>query len=349
MKKGIAAVGAVTLVVMLLSSLLQIQNLQNQVNSMQTAMSGVEERIDRRMLGISERVDHQINEILEEFQEKQQTVFPNVEYTYGEIHMDRKTVDVRITAVPKAYSESHSEASVTVNGQEVPLTLQNGVFQGTVELELFGETSISDARIKNQGEVGVQSLDWSLNPRYSILPVFGVAHTGSDETDKKDGMLQWASDRLFELNAYSERPFQIQSMVLIEERNGTEIGRIPADLSSEGQKEYAVNVLRAGSNEAMAVPEQAAPVVDLNGAKEDGTTDVRLCLYTSKTYALSRGDTLIRYLELTDDRGFRYRCFADCCAVTDSLRRDHERESEIERQFRERGCTIYDSDGMKIT
>lgn len=344
MKKSIAAILAVVLVVMLLASLLQIRNLQREMNAMQATISGLNEDIDRRMVGISERVDAQIQDLLNE----QQNVFHSVEFTYGEIHMDRNTVDVCITAIPKKFSEESSAVTATVNGQEVPLTIQNGVFQAMTELDLFGESRISDIRVKDHGSVEIQQLDWSVFPQNKVLLQFKVEHTGSDESEKNDGKMNWMSDSLFEVTAYSERPFKIQSMELVEELNGKEIGRIPADLSPEAQKKYAEHGLRAGPNEAMAVPEQVAPIDEGDTPLEDTATEASLCLYISKTYELSPGDSLIRFLELTDDLGFRYRCFADCCVVTESLKRDSAAESDLECQYQGIPYTVYDKDGKLI-
>ena len=344
MKKIIAVILAVVLVVMLLASLIQIQNLQRKVSAMQTTISGLEDNIDRRMQGIEERVDNKINELLSE----QQNVFHDVEFTYGEIHLDRKTVDVLITAVPKAYSEGTSEACATVNGQEVPLILQNGVFKCTVVLNLFEESLISDIRINNQGTVEIQELNRGMTPWYSVLLQANADYTGSETTEKEDGKLQWITNDLFTVNAYSERPFNIQSMVLVEELNGKEIGRVIADLSPEAQKEYAEHALRAGSNEVMAVPEQVAPLVDGSTPPDGKVTDETLCLYVPKSYELSAGDTLIRYLEIQDDLGFRYRRFLDCCVVNEYLKRESDAEYDLERQNEEKFFHVYDENGKLI-
>ena len=125
--------------------------------------------------------------------------------------------------------------------------------------------------------------------------------------------------------------------------DGQEIGRIPVDLTEEGQKAYA----EALSKQSFAIPE---PVSTVSASPDyQGHANFLYCL--DKLYLIPRGSLLELFVDVVDQNGFRYRCstgFSGCMAVTLEGERDDVRMKEIELDFYENPILIFDKDGSVI-
>lgn len=335
MKKNPSLVVSVISCILVVVCLIQISGLKSEINSLRSTVNNMSSQTSNSISNIYGTV----HDMLEE----QTNQLTSSDWQYGEIDVEAKSAEVICTIVPKVYTPDVTKASLLYNGQEIPMTYENGQYCATVSLPLFDESCIEQVLLDDEGSVRTQTLDWYISPRYEALLSSYASFSGHTTGTPADGEVKIQKNGTIHINVERKGEFQVQSIELVEMLDGEEIGRTPVDMSPEGQKEYA----EAAADRGDAIPEGMASLeTESANVTYEGMVDFIYEL--DKEYSISYGSMLVFYVDVVDGNGLRYRSFVDCAVYTADGKPDDEREEQLRLYEHSEPMYIFDEDGTLV-
>jgi len=310
----------------------------------------LEDRVRRLDMGLSNQTSQLLSSIgdiraeVEERLEEEADILALSEWIYGEVDVEAETAEILCSIVPKEYSPDKTAVSLRFEDFTVPMQYENGRYTASAELPLFEETQTPWVLLEDDGVIRTQMLEWYISPRYEALPIVYAGNNGGWTWQSETDAALVKCDSTVEIFVDSRMPFRIRSMEFVEVLNGEEIGRLPVDLSEEGQLAYQGAMIERG--EAVPAPEVTA---DEAPDTDDLYTGGQHFLYLwQKEYSIPNGGMLELYLDMVDGYGLRHRSYVDCIAVAEDGAPDHLRaELWIKHSYSEPRY-IYDEGGELI-
>jgi len=331
MKKNAPMIVSIICCVLLVISLFQISNLRQEVSSLRSRLSNELDRVNNSVSGIYTEVRSMLEE-----EANQLSVS---EWEYDEIDIKNRTAEVLCTIVPKVHTPGTTQASLVYDGQEAPMTYDNGAYTASLKLPLFEESRISQVMLNDGGTIRTQELDWYIAPRYEALPTSYAGMSGSATGKPGATAYTWSVEYSVHINVEQKGEFSVRSMELVEILDGEEIGRIPVDISDAGQQAYAEAVAKAGE----AIPENVT-----SGSSKDYNGSANFLYYLEKEYAIPNGSELAIFVDVVDGNGLRYRSFAEGMAIGEDGQPDHSRTDEMRMFDFAEPLWIFDETGAVI-
>ena len=132
-----------------------IQNLKNTVNNNRSMLQS---SID----SISSNVRYEM--------EQANNLLSDSSWNTGGLDVENKTATLYCYVVPKVYNPEKTVATIIHNGNEVPMTLENGRYVAEFAVSLFDDCNIENVQFREDGTIRTQQLNWMLNPRYDLVP-----------------------------------------------------------------------------------------------------------------------------------------------------------------------------------
>lgn len=312
MRKKLLTIAVVAVCVVLVCNLVQTVVLRQEVSRLRSDMSSQTNNINDNVLDIYSNVKN----ILEE----EANMLAVSDWQYGKIDVGAKTVEIVCTVMPKVYEPGKTKVSIMCNDQEYPLDYSDGQYSACLELGLFDTNKLNMVKMNDSGTVRVQQIDWNIEPRYEVLLQAGAGMAGSESGTQVENGYIWSPKSDVNININSQKEFTIKSIELAEVLDGKEIGRIPVDIGSEGQKG--------------------------EGAVYSDSVDFVYSL--DKDYTIPNGSELDLYVDIVDGNDLRYRCFAACRAVSADGTLDYDIiDEKIMYEFAE-PIAIFDKEGNMV-
>ncbi len=300
MKKNLSSILATAACILVVVCLVQIADLKQQIKNL-------EGNISSQMSYMSNGVNNiysNINSRLEE----QASLLANNTWEYGDADYNAKTVELLCSVLPKEYTTG-TKTSIIIEGTEHPMTLSKGEFTTVVDIPLFAETNNFKVIFRDNDNIRTEELGWYISSRYDFLPVVNVNFNGNTTGTLRDGVYMQRLDGVVDVDLHlkSNQDYAVESVTLVEQLDGQEIGRtdIPLD-NADFFENY--------QNENGARPEPAQPV---------GTSG-SFYYALNNTYEIPLGSTLILYIEVVDVNGLRYRSIIDRREINNSGERVDE-------------------------
>lgn len=295
MKKNLSTIIAVITCAAVGVCIFQNVSLKRKLSDMERNLSSQMSNVDAGISDIYANIDSHLA--------KQDNLLAVREQFYDVLDMDvdKKTVTVRYTIVPKEYKENVTTAVLVCNDTEYPMTFEDGKFAAEVLLPLFEESRISEVRFAEDDTVRVQGLDWYISPDYDLFPNVYVNGFSVDPvtTEKKDSMIicEFGGEFEIQLEQKNAHP-EVQSVYLLPYIDGEEQKKIqlPINTTSEWAPNNEEHAEEVWDGAAERIPGQFYCVVD-------------------ETFKVPYSSTLDLYIEVVDENGLRYRAAAYCLEV----------------------------------
>ena len=331
MKKKLWAVLAGIACGMLVINAVQIHNLEREVDNLRRELIIQADQTNQIVYGIS----GDIHSILEE--EANQLALS--EWEYGKLDVASRSAEILCTVVPKVFNPDTTKASILCNGQEYPMTYGNGQYTAALTLSIFETSEVTAVKMEDGGTVRTQELNWTFEPRYEALMSASASVHGSSTNQHGEGSSIWSANYGITVHVERKGQFRVQSVELVEMLDGKEIGRLPVDLSYEGQAAYAESL--STKNSQIAIPEPQNTTED--GSIYNGSTSFLYPL--KKSYQVPNGSVLELYVDVVDGDGLRYRTFVEGVALTESGQPDESRMDEMFIYTNSEPVMIFDAAG----
>lgn len=283
MKKNMSNIIAVTACVAIVVCLFQNVQLKRKISNLENNLSNQIMNIDNRINNIYGNIDHQLEE------QEHLLAVREPEWSDITMNLDTKTADMKCAVSPKEFQQGVTMAVLSCNGNEYPMTFEDGKFVASLQLPLFEESRISKVSFCENGIVRTQALDWYMFPRELLMPsVYINTCAGYTwESGKKPYMhLDGEMEVQIEQKGH---PVKVQSISLLVYIEGKEEKRI----------KLPANTKPTTSRNSGNHMEQVEEYIEENQARFYCPVDEKIPFPLNSEMAL--------YIEVADDSGLCYR------------------------------------------
>lgn len=275
MKKKASNIISVISVIGLIVCLFEISSLHGEIDNLNRTMSNQYEMFRRDVSSIYSNVDDKLK--------KQASLLSEKSIEYGKKDMDKRTVELICTAVPKEYTPGKTTAIFVLDGKEYEMKEKNGSFSAKASVSLFDEHTVNRIVFDTDGIRQTEDISEGRTPRWDILP--SVYATKSGES----------SNRKNSFNTSGECTITMESK-----------GEITGI-----EKVYLVQYLDGKEQSREEIPKD----------HDDNRTTFRFML--KKAFALPTGSTLTLCTEVVDSEGYIYRNIIEKARATGSTSLDY--------------------------
>lgn len=284
MKKLIPYIATVAALSLSVFCMFQISDLKDDIRRMENNF--------RSELSVLESNYSNIIALTERRLEEHASILTRKEFTYGEMDLDKGTVELLAAIIPKEHQPGMTEAVMMVDGKEYSMELTGGAYTGTVSLPVFSESVVEQVVFQEGDTVRTETLDWHFTPRYDLLPSINARVSGSARGSASNGVYVWHRTGEARISVEGKgQIIDIQSVSLIEELDGMETNRIEIPLT---------NTQSSDKRREPAVPEPLRPGVQVDG-------DETFYYDLDKEFSIPFGSTMNLFAEVVDGNGLRYR------------------------------------------
>lgn len=278
-----------------LLSHIKISSLEGEIRSLRNAISSVDSSVRNDIRSIYSNVDRML--------EEQASLLLAEEYQIVSGDIREKTAALEIKIQPKEYTPGTTAAAVTVNGEEYPLSLSEGVFAAVISVPMMDETIIDKVSFTENGTVRSQRISWSCVPRYDYLTtVYGDLSASSARATRSGEIMNLELDSTLHITAERRgTAAKIEKVELVQVTDGREVWR--------KQMEYNNVDERHGTKE-QAVTYHSRAMYDDNWTGDEFVCPVDM------TFELPFGSTTYLLACVTDGDGLVHHCLAEMWQVS---------------------------------
>ena len=283
MKKLIPYITAVVSAVLSIFCLFQISNLKDDIRRLQNDLNS-------QMLMMQSQQNAMLSRVEERLQ-AHASILTRKEFTYGEMDLDKKTVELQVTIIPKEHQPGVTEARLVADDNEYPMKLKDDSYFGSIDLPIFEESAIKQVVFREGETVRTEMLDWWFTPRYELLPTVNARISGSARGSAQNGVYVWhhTGEAQVQVDCDGEM-MDIQSVSLLEVLDGEEVNRIEIPLTNTESTRH---------DRTTAKPEPVRPGVTISNG-ETFYYDL------DKEFTIPFGSTMRVFAEVVDGNGLRY-------------------------------------------
>ena len=271
-----------------------IQNLKNNVNNAQNMLQS-------SINSISSNVRYEM--------ERANNLLSDSGWNTSGLDIENKTATLYCYVVPKVYNPDKTVVTILYNNDEVLMTLENGRYVAEFAIPLFEDCKIDNVQFEEDGTIRTQQLNWTLNPRYDLVPTAYINYSGSSRQDYKG-----------------------------ENITRTYSGDIEIDFEHKGfagKIEEAEVVLLVDGKEEWKYKPAIEEVY-----KDDYISQYRADIEYS--FDIKRGNSIKLYTEFVDENGWRYRSVLEDITISEKGNPIYNREHYHPE------AEIYDADGNPL-
>ena len=283
MKKLIPYITTVASVVLSVFCLLQISNIKDDIRRMENDFNNQLSMMRSQQNAMLSHVDERL--------QAHASILTRKEFTYGEMDLDKKTVELQVTIIPKEHQPGVTEARLVAGDKEYPMELEDGSYVGSIDLPIFEESAVKQVVFREGETVRTETLDWWFTPRYELLPTVNARISGSARGSAQNGVYVWhhTGEARVQVDCDGEI-LDIQSVSLLEVLDGVEVNRIEIPLTNTESTRH---------DGSAAKPEPIRPGVTIN----NGET---FYYELDKDFTIPFGSTMRVLAEVVDGNGLRY-------------------------------------------
>ena len=251
---------------LLIACFVKIGWLQNDIQNLKNTANNNRSMLQSSIDSISSNVRYEM--------EQANNLLSDSSWNTGGLDVENKTATLYCYVVPKVYNPEKTFATIIHNGNEVPMTLENGRYVAEIAVPLFDDCNIENVQFREDGTIRTQQLNWMLNPRYDLVPTAYVYYSGESrqnyEGEKITRSYTGAVEIDFEHKNFGGKMKDAEIVLLV---NGKEQWRHEPVLEELHKDEYIAHYMG-----------------DLE-----------------YSFDLKRGDTVKMYAEIVDENGWKYR------------------------------------------
>lgn len=247
MKKNYSMIVAIVAVILAVVCIWQNYLLRQDIAYLKSQMNQIENAVDVDMMNIRQEVQYTLKEM--------NSLLSASSWEYISADIENGTVDIACHVTPKEYSEL-TEAKIVCAGKEYPMEYKDGEYAAQITISVYEDTVVERVIFSEGENLHTEELSWGIAPRFDYLTlVYG--HLDCIERDDKvvDGMYVWEMDALLHISVERKgTPVGVQSMALVEQIDGVEVGRTEIPLSTSISIEDNVHQYQYAFENAYEIP-----------------------------------------------------------------------------------------------
>lgn len=247
MKKNYSMIVAIVAVILAVVCIWQNYLLRQDIAYLKSQMNQIENAVDVDMMNIRQEVQYTLKEM--------NSLLSASSWEYISADIENGTVDIACHVTPKEYSEL-TEAKIVCAGKEYPMEYKDGEYAAQITISVYEDTVVERVIFSEGENLHTEELSWGIAPRFDYLTlVYG--HLDCIEWDDKvvDGMYVWEMDALLRISVERKgTPVGVQSMALVEQIDGVEVGRTEIPLSTSISIEDNVHQYQYAFENAYEIP-----------------------------------------------------------------------------------------------
>ena len=268
------------LIVCLAVCMVQISGLRSEVQTLKSQLSMDISSLRGEISGVSSRTAAAVSNALNEDSDP----LRSINWEWLALDTAKRTVTTRITALPKTYDAELTTASLTIGGQNIPMTLVGSEYVAEIDLPLLADTALASVQLTDGSTVHTSLVDATLRPRSSFLPRISATFPGRGTGRVQDGAYVWTFTGSVELELSTpQEHITFTDIALVTRVGGEETSRQPLTSLSASMGQTAT-------------------------ARADGyTTNSSYSSELDVTASAPFGSTLEIYVEAADSLGLTHR------------------------------------------
>ena len=284
--------------ILLVVCVVKIGAVENELSNLRNSMNSNHNTLQSNISAISSNVRNEM--------EQANNLLSESSWNTADLNIEDKTATLSCSVVPKVYNPAKTTAVIICNGEKVPMTLENGRYTAELTIPIFENTIVSNVQFSEEGNIRTQQLNWSINPRYDMIPAAYIHYSGESGHNYKGNNIT----RYY--RGHAEIDFEhrgvmrtIENAEIVTLINGKEVERSQFDLEELRADEY-LSHYRAEFEQS---------------------------------YEVQTGDTIEMYMTFTDNNGWEYR------GVLEDVTIGEKGEIIENREHYNAEADIYDADG----
>lgn len=180
--------------------------------------------------------------------EREVSLLAASDWEYLTVDGAARTATLRCTVIPKTCTTGVTAAALTVDGESVAMTEENGVYTAILEVPLMQDVTVERVSFTENGTISAEQLNWSVSPRYSFLPSVYAYLAGSSSRDGQDpdGVYTIRYQGSIELDINCPEPAEFVRAEVVQTLDGRETlrldvtGQMERRAEEEDYKYYAI-------------------------------------------------------------------------------------------------------------
>ena len=239
---------------------------------------------------------------MQQMMEKEASILTDTQFSLGGLNVADRTFVLTGSVTPKEHQPDVTQAFLTVNGKEYPMTLANGAYTAELTLPLFEETTVSQVSFREGETVRTETLDQFWLPREELLPYVSARFSGNGRGNAANGVYTWYRDGEVQISVEGKgQTVEVRSISLIEELDGVEVARTEIPLTN------------TQSNRGDKTAPEPAPET---GSQVSGSETFYQEI--NRDFEIPFGSTLELVAEVVDGNGLRYRSIVERWSISES-------------------------------
>ncbi len=225
MKKNYSMIVAIVAVILAAICIWQNYTLKQDIAYLKSQMNQIENAVDVDMMNIRQEVQSTLKEMT--------SLLSASSWEYISADIENGTVEIACHVTPKEYSEQ-TEAKIVCDGKEYPMVYKDGEYATQFTISVY-ENTVVDRVIFTEGDnLQTEELSWGITPRFDYLTmVYGELDCKVRDDKVVDGKYLLEMDSTLHISAERKgSPVGVQSMALVEQIDGVEVGRTEIPLST---------------------------------------------------------------------------------------------------------------------
>lgn len=261
------------------------------------------ERIDNNMSNYYSMTQSSINSISSSVRyemEQAANLITESDCGISAVDTENFTAILSCHIVPKEYNPDVTNVTVTCNGTQYPMTLENGKYIANIEVPMFYNSRVTAVNLEDNGTIRTQQLNWYIDPKDDMLPQISAHASGTVSSMRDNGVAtrKYSQDVNVDI-FYPTEDFQLKSAQIVAEIDNKEIYRKDVEWAD----------VHSGRGEQVEPYANYAPLADdwiMGFAKFEETFDVPY------------NNNICIYIEFKDNMGFIYRNVLDDVTIADN-------------------------------
>lgn len=247
MKKNYSMIVAIVAVILAAICIWQNYTLKQDIAYLKSQMNQIENAVDVDMMNIRQEVQDTLREMT--------SLLSASSWEYVSANLENGTVDVACHVTPKEYSEQ-TEAKIVCAGKEYPMVYKDGEYEAQITISVYDQTVVERVIFSEGEKSQAEELRWGITPRFDYLTlVYGELDCKVRDDKVVGGMYVLEMDSTLHISAERKgSPVDVQSMALVEQIDGVEVGRTEIPLSTAISIEDNIRQYQYAFEDAYEIP-----------------------------------------------------------------------------------------------
>ena len=294
MKKHLSTIITVAALIIAIVAQFRISALQGEIRQLRNDLNS---NISMMQSNHSNAISY-----MEQLMEKEASILTDTQFSLGDLNIADRTFVLSGSVTPKEHQPGVTEAFLTVNGNQYPMELINGIYTVQLNLPLFEQAKVEKVEFQEGDVIRTETLDEQWSPRYELLPSVSGRLGGSGRGSAASGIYTWHREGEIRITVEGNgQNIDVRSVSLIEVLDGTDIARTEIPLTS---------------TESTRNEEPAPEPVPESGFTVRGSETFYHEI--DRDFNIPYGSTLELVVEVVDGNGLRYRTVLEHWAVNEN-------------------------------